>query len=349
MHAAAFTEYGAPGVLRWQEVPDPPCGPDDVVVETVTCGLNHVDLDCRAGTAPWELALPHVLGAEFAGTIVEVGAAVRGWEIGRPVTAHQQFACGTCADCARWRPDLCPHLELVGYHRWGGYGAYVRVPAKALIALDSIDQADVAASAQCVLSVAWNMVTRLARVTAGETVLVPSASGGVAGALVQVAKLAGARVIATTSSAEKAPHIEALGADDVIVYGDTPVAEAVAELTGGAGADAVLDTVGGPMINDHLASLRPDGRLAICGAHAGETAAVDLLSVFVRGSRILGFRICTPDDERTALRLALTGQVTIPIAARFPIERAADAHAYLGERRHVGKVILEHPTRAPKT
>ena len=176
--------------------------------------------------------------------------------------------------------------------------------------------------------------------------LVPSASGGVAGALVQVAKLAGARVIATTSSAEKAAHIATLGADDVIVYGDRPVAEAVAELTSGAGADAVLDTVGGPMINDHLASLRPDGRLAICGAHAGETAPVDLLSVFVRGARILGFRICTPDDERTALRLALTGQVTVPIAARFPIQEAAAAHAFLAERRHVGKVILDHSARA---
>jgi NADPH:quinone reductase-like Zn-dependent oxidoreductase len=343
MLAATFREYGGPEVMRWERLDDPAPGPDEVIVEVQACGLNHSDLDSRAGTSRWPFALPHVLGAEFAGTIAALGRDVEGFREGQPVTAQQQYACGRCRACVAWRQDLCKHLTVFGTDCWGGYAELVRVPARALIELRSEADVLVAAASQCVAQTAWHMVATLAAVRPGETVLVPSASGGVAGALVQCAKIAGARVIATVGAAPKADAVRALGADEVFCYREHDVREAVAELTAGAGVDAVLDTVGGPLFSEHLLALRPDGRLATCGAHAGEVVELDLIELFRRGHRILGFRVATPEEIRTSLRMALEGRITVPIARTFGLDQAAEAHAYLDRREHVGKVVLVRP------
>lgn len=343
MHACAFSEYGDPSVLRWQELPDPEPGPGEVTIAVDACGLNHLDLDSREGVSPWRFDFPHVLGGEFAGTIAALGPGVAGWAVGDPVTCEHQYACGECAECYRWRGDLCPNYDYIGNDSWGGYAELVRIPARLLIGLDSLGQAPIAASSLVAVSTAWSMVTRLAEIRPRETVLVPSASGGVAGSLVQCARLAGARVIASVGSADKVERVRDLGADEVFVHTEVEPSRAVAELTGGAGVDAVLDTTAGPLLGEHLACLRRDGRLAFCGAHAGEKTEVDMLGVFVRGLRILGFRIATPDEIRTALELALDGTVRVPIDREFHLSEAAAAHEYLQRREHVGKVLLRNP------
>jgi NADPH:quinone reductase-like Zn-dependent oxidoreductase len=340
MRASAFWEYGGPEAMRFGEVEDPAVGPDDVLVDVRACGVNHSDLDSRAGTSRWPFALPWVLGAEFAGVVAEVGSRVEDIRPGRPVTALQQYACGQCAACMGWRPDLCSRFTVFGTDVWGGYAELVRVPSKAVIELDSPDQFVLAAASQCVVSTAWSMVVSLAGLRPGESVLVPSASGGVAGAAVQCVKIAGARVLASVGSPEKIERVVALGADSVFCYRDQPVAEAVAEFTGGRGVDAVVDTVGGPLFSEHLAALRPDGRLVTCGAHAGEVVQLDLIELFRRGQRILGFRLATPDEFRQALALVLDGRVSVPVDRTFELREAAAAHAYIDERRHVGKIVL---------
>ena len=229
---------------------------------------------------------------------------------------------------------------VFGTDRWGGYAELVAVPARAVIPLRSPDDFVTAAAAQCVVSTAWSMVVSVAAVRAGETVLVPSASGGVAGAAVQAARLSGARVIASVGAPEKADAVRALGADVVFCYRDTPVAEAVAEATGGRGVDAVIDTTGGPRFGEHLAAMAPDGRLVTCGAHAGEVVPLDIVELFRHGHRILGFRVATPDEIRTSLAMALDGAITVPVDRTFPTAEAAAAHAYMDERKHVGKIVL---------
>jgi NADPH:quinone reductase-like Zn-dependent oxidoreductase len=340
MLAAAFRAYGGPEVLRVEELPDPVPALDEVVVAVAAGGGNHTHHDSRAGTSRWSFTLPFVLGAEFAGTIVALGDDVRGLALGDPVTALQQYACGRCAACARWREDLCPAFTVFGTDRWGGYAERVAVPARAIVPLASEEDFVVAASAQTVVSTAWHMVVSLAAIRPGETVLVPSASGGVGGALVQCAKLAGARVLASVGTPEKVDAVADLGADAVFVHRDEPPAEAVARLTGGRGVDAVLDTVGGPLFSQHLDALAPDGRLAIAGAHAGERQTVDLVDLFQRGRRILGFRLARPEEIERALAFALDGRIRVPVAATFPLAEAAAAHAALAERQHVGKLVL---------
>src|SRR5207245_2186547 len=192
---------------------------------------------------------------------------------------------------------------------------------------------------QCGVSPAWSVVVTVARVQPGETVLVPSASGGVAGAAVQVARLAGARVIASVGSPDKVEAVRALGADVVFCYREQSVEDAVREATAG-GVDAVVDTTGGPLFGEHLAALRARGRLVTCGAHAGEVVPLDLIELFRHGHCILGFRVATPDEIRNALTLALAGKIRVPIDRTLPLSEAAAAHAYMEERRHVGKIVL---------
>jgi len=256
------------------------------------------------------------------------------------VTAYQQYSCGACTACTRWRQDLCERFVVFGTDRWGGYAELATVPARAVIPLEGEDEFIPAAAAQCVASTAWSMVTSVAAVRAGETVLVPSASGGVAGAAVQAAVIAGARVIASVGASEKAAAVRGLGADVVFCYLETPVAEAVAEATGGRGVDVVVDTTGGPRFSEHLAAMAPDGRLVTCGAHAGEVVPLDIIELFRHGHRILGFRVATPDEIQTALQMALDGRISVPVDRTFPLSEASDAHAYMDDRRHVGKIVL---------
>jgi NADPH:quinone reductase-like Zn-dependent oxidoreductase len=340
VHAAAFREYGGPEVLRWAELADPVPAADEVIVEVRACGLNHSDLDSRAGTSRWPFPLPWVLGAEFAGTVAAVGVEVEGISPGDPVTAYQQYACGRCPACSRWRQDLCERFVVFGTDRWGGYAELAVVPARAVIPLRGEDELVPAAAAQCVVSTAWSMVVSVAAVRAGETVLVPSASGGVAGAAVQAARIAGARVIASVGAPEKVDPVRALGADVVFCYREASVAEVVSEATEGRGVDVVVDTTGGPRFGEHLAAMAPDGRLVTCGAHAGEVVPLDVIELFRRGHRILGFRMASPGEIRTALRMALDGRIVVPVDRTFPLSAAADAHAYMDERRHVGKIVL---------
>ena len=340
MFAATFREYGGPDMMRWEELDDPSPAPGEVLVRVLACGLNHSDLDSRAGTSRWPFTLPWVLGAEFAGTVAEVGCGADGVAVGDPVTAYQQYACGACPACERGRSDLCEGFVVFGTDRWGGYAELVAVPARALIPLRSTGEAVTAAAAQCVVSTAWSMVASVARICPGETVLVPSASGGVAGAAVQAARIAGARVIASVGAPEKADAVRALGADHVFCYRDTPVAEAVRDATEGRGVDAVVDTTGGPLFGEHLAAMAPDGRLVTCGAHAGEVVQLDIIELFRNGHRILGFRVASPDEIQTALRMTLDGRIRVPVDRTFPLSEAGAAHAYMDERRHVGKIVL---------
>ena len=331
MRAILLHEHGEPDVLSWEDVRDPDCGPGDVVVEVLACGVNHCDLDSRAGTSRWDLDLPMVLGGEVAGVVTEAGADVTDVRPGDHVAVLQHFT-GAGDD-----------LVQLGIDRWGGYAEYVAVPASAVVRVDGPEAALLAATGQTVASTAWRMVTTLGEVEPGETVLVPSASGGVGSALVGAAVLQGARVIATVGSPEKADAVRALGADVVAVHDDVPVTELVAEATGGRGVDCVLDTVGGPAFADHLRALRLDGRLVTCGAHAGDVVPLDLIELFQRGHRLIGFGFCSDAELRTAIGHVLAGRLRVPLAARYPLAQAAEAHRALDRREHVGKIVLEGP------
>jgi NADPH:quinone reductase-like Zn-dependent oxidoreductase len=328
VRATVISHYGDPDVLTWTSVPDPDYASDEVLVRVMACGVNHCDLDSRAGVSRWTFEFPMVLGGEFAGVVAEIGRDVHEVRPGDHVAVLQHYQ------------DERGGIVQFGIDRWGGYAELVAVPERALVPLSSPDQVEMAAAGQTVASTAWRMVTTLGEVQADETVLVPSSSGGVGSALVGAAALRGARVIATVGAPEKIAPVRELGADVVLCHGDGPVAAAVAELTAGAGVDCVLDTVGGPQFHDHLAALRLDGRYVVCGAHAGEVVELDLVALFQRGHRLLGFGFCSEAELRDSLAQVLEGRLGVPVAARYPVSDAAAAHRALDRREHVGKLVL---------
>jgi NADPH:quinone reductase-like Zn-dependent oxidoreductase len=343
--AAAFEKTGPHEKVRYMDVPDPVVGPGDVLIRVEACAVNHSDLDSVREKSRWVFPLPWVLGAEFAGTVEAVGGEVRATRPGALVTALLQYNCGTCERCVNWRPDLCPHLKIFGTDVWGGYGEFVVVPERAVVPLQPGDDLLAVAGGQCVVSTAWHMVNRLAGVRHGDVVLVPSASGGVGTALVQCAKLAGAAVVATTSTEQKADLIRSLGADEVILRGAEGYASELRKPTGGRGFDAVLDHASGRHFGAHLEALRDDGALVTCGAHAQEKIQLDVVKLFQHGWRILGFRIAPPGELRASLEFIRSGVIKVPVDRTFPLREAADAHEYLDQQKHVGKVLLVADSR----
>jgi NADPH:quinone reductase-like Zn-dependent oxidoreductase len=330
MRAAAYRAFGPPSVLEWIDLPEPDVGDEDVLIEVHACGVNRSDLPSREGTSKWALRLPWVLGAEPAGRVKATGASVEGVAVGDWVAALQQY-------------DDNGTLEVLGTTRWGGYAELVRVPERAVVKLGSAAGVLNAAASQCSGSTAWSMVTSLAQVKPGETVFVPSASGAVACAAVRVAKHVGARVVASVGSPEKLEAVRALGPDIVFCYSTDDTAAIIAEATGGRGVDVVIETVGGETFEQHMATLALDGRLAVCGVHGGAEVTLNLARTYSRGLQIRGFRLATGEELRTAIALALSGRVRIPIAATFPFEQAAGAHELLASRRIVGKIVLVRP------
>jgi NADPH:quinone reductase-like Zn-dependent oxidoreductase len=294
MRAAVFYEYGPGETMQYADVPDPMIGPGNVLVQVQACGVNNSDLDSRGGTSRWPFVLPMVLGAEFTGTVVNVGDRAGTVRPGDWITALHQYSCDRCARCAERRPDLCAAFEIFGATPWSGNGAPVSVPTEVVVPLNPGDDPLAMAAGQCVVSAAWRMVNRLVQIHPSDLVLVPSASGGVAGALVQCAKLAGATVVAMVGTAAKAGQVTSLGADMVIVRSGDDIASGLMRATAGRRFDAVLDTVGGQLFGAHLSVLREEGTLVTCGAHVGKVVPLDLIPLFRNGWRIVGFRLAPP-------------------------------------------------------
>ena len=337
MKAAAFYEYGPAEAMQYAAFPDPIGGPGDVLVQVQACGVNHSDLDSRAGKYRWPFELPMVLRPEFTGTVVDAGDWAGPIHPGDLVTALQQYSCG---QCAKSQPGLCAAFEIFGTTRWGGYRELVSVPTRGRGPARPGRRPAGHDGRQRVVSTAWHMVNRLALVRPGDLVLVPAASCGLAGALVQCAKLAGATVVATVGTAAKAGPVTGLGADLVIVRNESDIATGLLRASGGRRFDAVLDTVGGQLFGAHLSVLREEGTLVTCGAHAGEVVPLDLIALFRSGWRIAGFRIAPPDDLATSLELIRDVSIKVPIAATFPVSDAAAAHRFLEQRQHGGKCSL---------
>jgi NADPH:quinone reductase-like Zn-dependent oxidoreductase len=340
MKAVTFHEYGPPEVLRYEDVPDPVIGLGDVLVRIRAAAIGHVDLDSRAGTSRHPLKFPHILGREMAGEVWEVGTDVQDVRRGDRVLVRSVLPCGRCEDCDAGRDNLCGKGQVLGVHRPGGYAEFVAAPATSLIPIpESLDFVQ-AAAVPSAFGTAWHMMVTLSGARPGEWVLVPSASGGVGSACVQVAKHLGCTVIATASDEAKAAGVRDLGADHVLQYPQVDVPREVLRLTGGRGVDVVLELVGGTNIGADLACLAHRGRLVVGGAHAGEIVPVDFIAVLRNEAQILGARRSTRAELDAVVALAGEGKLTPVIHTVLPLSRAAEAHRLMESRVNFGKILL---------
>lgn len=340
MKAIAFSHYGGPEVLLSRELPEPVPAPGEVLVRVRACGINHLDLWVRRGLPGVVPVMPHVLGNDVAGEIAALGEGVTGLQVGARTLVHPTLSCGACEACVAGNDNLCRQYDVLGRRRNGGYAEYVAVPARNCLPYPERLTWEQAAASPLVFLTAWHMLAGRARVRPGEDVLVIGAGSGVGSAAIQVAKLLGARVIATASGAEKLERARSLGADEVIDHATEEIPARVRELTKRKGVEVVFEHVGGRIFEAGVASLARNGRLVTCGATSGAKVTLDLDTLFGRHLALLGSWMGTR-NEMLAVIAQLSGGRLHPVVDRvLPLAEARAAHERMESRAHFGKLVL---------
>jgi putative PIG3 family NAD(P)H quinone oxidoreductase len=300
--------------------PRPAPGPGEILIAVRAAGINRPDIAQRNGHYPPPPGVSEVLGMEVAGEVAAVGEGAPRWKVGDKVTA------------------------LLG---GGGYAEYAVVDARhALPVPQGLSFTEAASLPETVLTVFSN-VFEIGALKAGETLLVHGATSGIGVTAIQLAKARGATVIATSRTARKRSQAEALGADLSLDVGKGDFVEAVKEA---GGADVVLEMVGGDYVAKDLAVMKPFGRLVIIAFLAAREATVDLAAVQIKRLVLTGSRLRPRDPDEKARLAAVVEREVWPLIERgrfrpivdktFPLQQAADAHAYLEAGDHVGKVVL---------
>ncbi|MGQ0655524.1 MAG: zinc-binding dehydrogenase [Betaproteobacteria bacterium] len=341
MKVACFHKFGGPDVLVHEEAPRPEPGPGEALVRVRAVGVNHVDLDHRAGTSRIPLTFPHILGREFAGEIAALNGDAAGFRQGERVWITCRLPCRRCELCLGGRDNLCIREGYFGLDLPGGYAEYVTVPIANLNPLPAHVRYEDAAAAQIAFGTAWHVLINRGGLQAGQTVLVQAAGSGIGSAAVQVAKLAGAGAIfATAGSEQKLAQAGALGADHLIDYTKEDFAARVMALTGGRGVDVVMEHIGGEVFTQSLQCVARGGILVTVGAHAGEVVPFDIIPFFRGELRMSGSKNASVPELRQVMGLVADGKLKPVIHKALPLARAAEAHRVVDSRDFFGKVIL---------
>jgi len=341
MKAVTIRSNGGPEVVRVEDVPAPRPAAGEVVVEVRAAALNHLDIWVRKGRRGAAMNFPHVLGSDAAGVVAELGAGVAGVKAGDEVVINPGVFCGRCEWCQRGEQSECEQFGIIGAARWGTYAERVAVPAANLYPKPRhLDFAEAAALPLAHVT-AWRMLMTRARLRAGETVLIHGIGGGVALAALQIARLAGATCIVTSSSDDKLSRAATLGARAGVNYRTTPdVGAAVRGLTGGRGVDVVFDTVGAAAWAAGFAAVRPGGRIVTCGVTTGAVAETSLQALYWNQISVLGSRLGSQEDFRLMLLAVEAAGMKPVIDKTLPLDRAPEALARMEGGEQFGKIVL---------
>jgi NADPH:quinone reductase-like Zn-dependent oxidoreductase len=340
MRAAVFFEHGGLDKLSIADVPRPTSGRGDVLVQIHAVALNHLDLFVREGIPGLKLKMPHIGGSDMAGVVAEVGADVMTVEPGQRVVVNPALWCGKCEACIRGEHCLCDSFGIIGEHTPGGMAEYISVPARNILPIpDNLDFEHAAAS-PLVFQTAWRALITQAQLKAGDTVLILGASGGVASAAIQIAKLAGAYVYAVTSTPEKAEAARALGADDIIDRTTSDFSREVWTRTGKRGVDVVLENTGAATWKGSLRAVRKGGRVVTYGATTGPMGETDIRIIFWKQPFIIGSTMATQAEFNRVMGLVFDGRLKPVVDRVMPLEQMREAQALLEAGEQFGKVVL---------
>ncbi|MBQ1021514.1 NAD(P)H-quinone oxidoreductase [Micromonospora sp. D93] len=324
MRAITIPEPGGPDALVWAEVPDPEPGPDEVIVDVRAAGVNRADLLQRQGHYPPPPGAPAYPGLECSGVITVVGAEVAGWAVGQQVCAL-----------------------LAG----GGYAEQVAVPAGQLLPVPACDPVDAAALPEVACTV-WSNLVQVARLGAGETLLVHGGGSGIGTFAVQFGAALGVTVLTTAREAKHA-RLRELGAAHVIDYREQDFVEEVRRVTDGRGVDVVLDIMGGSYLGRNVSALANGGRLVVIGMQGGRKAELDLGALLAKRASLTATSLRSrPLAEKAEIvqgvrdevwPLVEAGRIRPIVDRRLPMTEAAEAHRLVESHDHFGKVLLTRP------
>jgi NADPH:quinone reductase-like Zn-dependent oxidoreductase len=338
MKAVRIHQFGGPEVLTYEDVPDPKPRKDQVLVRVRACSLNHLDIFVRKGLPG--VNLPHILGSDIAGEVVEVGEYVRDLKAGQRVLVAPMHFCNVCLKCVAGLQNQCREFTVLGNAVDGGNCELIAVPAVNVIPIPETIDFDAAASVPLVFVTAWHMLTARAAIRPGQTVLVLGANSGVAIAAIQIAKLFQARVIATAGDERKMELARKLGADFVIDHYKQKISKEVRKITDSEGVDIVIEHVGSATWDESVRSLKTGGILVTCGATTGPKVDLDLRFLFARQLSLLGSYMGTMCDLQQVLGHIFAGRLKPVIDRAFPLEEIRVAHEYLEKSQMFGKILL---------
>jgi len=340
MKAVLFRAHGGPDKLSYEDLPTPTIGPEEVLVRVKACALNHLDIWIREGNPAYPMPLPHVLGSDVAGIVEQVGGQSDSVTVGQRVFVSPGISCWRCDACLAGRDNFCRSYSLLGALAHGGYAEYVKVPFRNVLSIPENLSFEQAAAFPLVSVTASHMLFALAGLQHGETVLIMGAGSGVGSMVVQMAKLAGARVITTVGTDDKIPKAVILGADAVINHAREKVSERVKLLTEGRGVDVVIEHIGPEVWDSCLESLAKGGRLVTCGATTGGDVKLNLRYVFSRQLTIRGSYMGTRAELVKASELMGQGRLISVIDRTFPLQEARPAQQLMLSRKFFGKIVL---------
>jgi NADPH:quinone reductase-like Zn-dependent oxidoreductase len=341
MKAVVLEKRGKDGI-RIGDFPDPARPKGNAVMRVRAAALNHVDLYMRDSGKGITHELPMVLGLDAAGEIAEADPE-SGLKPGQRVIAYPCDFCGECDYCLAGEQPFCRHIGILGEQRHGTYAQYLSMKAHCFVPIpDSLDFRNAAALSTAYLT-AWRQVFGKSPIVPGETVVVVGVGGGVALATLQLAKLAGARVIVTSSSDEKLANAMSLGASEGINYKREKVSKRVLEFTDGRGAEIVYDNVGEKTWDETLRSVGKGGRVIVVGATTGGFPPADLQRVFVRQISIFGSTTGNMREYRDLIRVAAQGQLTPVIDSVYAMDDYPKALARLEAAEQFGKIVVDVP------
>jgi NADPH:quinone reductase-like Zn-dependent oxidoreductase len=341
LRAVRIHAHGGIDQLRYEDAPKPRLtSQEEAIVKLKAASLNSVDGTIRRGLAgrkPW---LPHVLGVDGAGVVIETGAQVTKVKTGDAVCLYPLSGCRRCEFCLTDREFMCMESRVLGQNENGTYAEYVRVPGRNCFSIPQDFSFEEAAAIPLVYLTLWRMLVTNAELRPGEHVLILGIGGGVALAALQVAARMGAHIIVTSSSEEKLLKAKELGAAQGINYRTEDFAKAVRQLTGKRGVDVVVDCIGGESWVKSLASLAKGGRLVTCGAIDGSYPQTDIRRIFWNNLKVFGSTLGTREEFAQVLKFMETTRTKPIIDQMFPLKEAAAAHKRMEEGKQFGKIVL---------
>jgi NADPH:quinone reductase-like Zn-dependent oxidoreductase len=340
MKAVVIHEHGGLDRVRVEEVAGPKPGRGEVILKVKSAGLNHLDIWVRKGRPGLKLAFPHILGCDAAGVVAAVGADVTDMKAGDQVILNPGLSCGSCEYCKRGEQSECLSFDIMGMNRQGTFAEYVAVPARNVHPKPAYMDFDQAGAFVLSCLTAWRMLMTRAQLRPGETVLLHGIGGGVALCVLQLAKLAGACVIVTSSSDNKLARASQIGADHTINYKAEDVAVRVKDFTSGRGVDIVIDTVGAATWPIDFSVVCRGGKIVLCGITTGAKAETNLQALYWNQLTIMGSTMGSDEDFRQMLRAVTIAKLKPVIDSVEPLENVREAMGKMETGEQFGKIVL---------
>ena len=339
MKAAVIREFGDADVLRYEDIATPKPRPGHILIKVLAAGVNRLDHYIREGSVVPELPFPHVLGADAAGEVAELGADVTGFGIGERVIPVPGFPLDE-NDYDISPAAIAASFTLPGLGIPGTYAQYVEIPARFVVKDDTGLEPEEVASLPVVLATSVRAVKVVGAVKAGDSVLVHSGASGSGSMHIQVAKALGARVATTVRDRAKGAYAKSLGADLVIDTRDEDFVARVKQWTDGQGVDVVIDNLGGDVLANSIDAVRPLGVIVAFGFVAGTEVTFDIRSFFFGQKQLRGSMAADSSDLEWGLAEVRAGRIKPVLDRALPLNQAAEAHRLIAANRVKGNLVL---------